>query len=216
MTETATILSGFGGQGLLFAGQVLAQAGLEARRDVSWLPSYGPEMRGGTASCTVIVGDHAIGSPIVDAADVVIALNPPSLARFERICDRTACSWSTGSLIEARPSRDDVEVVGVPCSDMAREAGDERVVSIVALGAALARRQIVGARWRVGRSRRVAAKAGSATVARNVQAFDAGYAWGEEPPDRPRAARGLRVTGYVSDSHVERTPAARSSRRDSR
>ena len=81
--QHATIFGGFGGQGLLFAGHVLAQAAVIEGRMVSWMPSYGPEMRGGTASCTVIIADHPIGSPIVDSADSVVALNPPSLAKFE-------------------------------------------------------------------------------------------------------------------------------------
>jgi 2-oxoglutarate ferredoxin oxidoreductase subunit gamma len=81
--ELSVIFGGFGGQGLLFAGNVLAQAAVLEDRRVSWIPSYGPEMRGGTASCTVIVADHPIGSPVVDVADVVLALNPPSLAKFE-------------------------------------------------------------------------------------------------------------------------------------
>ena len=81
--EHATIFGGFGGQGLLFAGHVLAQAAVIEGRDVSWMPSYGPEMRGGTASCTVIVADRPIGSPIVDTRRRVVALNPPSLAKFE-------------------------------------------------------------------------------------------------------------------------------------
>ena len=103
----ATIFSGFGGQGLLFAGHVLAQAAVLEGRHVSWMPSYGPEMRGGTASCTVIVGDRPIGSPIVDRADSVIALNPPSLARFEPIlAPGGLLVVNTRSLIEAEPSRD--------------------------------------------------------------------------------------------------------------
>ena len=79
--QHATIFGGFGGQGLLFAGHVLAQAAVIEGRMVSWMPSYGPEMRGGTASCTVIIADHPIGSPIVDSADSVVALNPPSLRK---------------------------------------------------------------------------------------------------------------------------------------
>jgi 2-oxoglutarate ferredoxin oxidoreductase subunit gamma len=174
--ESATILSGFGGQGLLFAGQVLAQAGLEARREVTWLPSYGPEMRGGAASCTVVVSDHAIGSPVVDAADVVIALNPPALARFEAVLRPGGLLVVNASLVEADPRRDDVEAVRVPCSAIAREAGDDRLVSIVALGAALARRPILSRRAARRALRLVAAKAGSEAVKRNLAAFDAGYA----------------------------------------
>jgi 2-oxoglutarate ferredoxin oxidoreductase subunit gamma len=174
--ESSTILSGFGGQGLLFAGQVLAQAGLEERQAVSWLPSYGPEMRGGTASCTVIVSDQPIGSPIVDAADVVIALNPPSLARFEPALRSGGLLVVNASLIDpAAPRRQDVEVVPVACSTIAREVGDERAVSVAAIGAAIARRPIVGLEAARAAVRAVAAKAGAAAVARDIAALDAGY-----------------------------------------
>jgi 2-oxoglutarate ferredoxin oxidoreductase subunit gamma len=141
--ETSIVLAGFGGQGLLFGGQVLAQAALLEGREVSWMPSYGPEMRGGTASCTVIVSDHPIGSPMVDGADVVVALNPPSLARFEELLVPDGLLVVNSTLIEAAPSRTDIEVASVPGSAIATAAGDERLVSVVALGAVIARRAIV-------------------------------------------------------------------------
>jgi 2-oxoglutarate ferredoxin oxidoreductase subunit gamma len=176
--ERATILGGFGGQGLLFAGQVLAQAGLDEDRRVSWLPSYGPEMRGGTASCTVIVSDHPIGSPIVDAAEVVIALNPPSLARFESIVAPGGLLVLNSSLIEAEPSRADIEVLSVPCSALAREVGDERVISIVALAAAMARRPIVSPASVRRAVVALARKGGPELVERNLRALEAGDAHG--------------------------------------
>lgn len=141
--QHAAILGGFGGQGLLLAGQVLAQAALAEGRTVSWLPSYGPEMRGGTASCMVIVADRPIGSPIVDAADSVVALNPPSLAKFEPLLVPGGLLILNASLIEAEPRRHDVEVLAVPCTALARAAGDARLVSVVALGGLIARRPIV-------------------------------------------------------------------------
>ena len=147
--ERSTILAGFGGQGLLFAGTVLARAGMADGREVLWIPAYGPEMRGGTASCTVIVADRPIGSPMVDAADAVIALNPPSMARFESLLAPGGLLVVNTSLIEAEPTRTDIEVVRVPCTAAAREAGDDRLVSIVALGALLARRPIVS--WEAAR-----------------------------------------------------------------
>ena len=141
--EHATIFGGFGGQGLLFAGQVLAQAAVIEGREVSWMPSYGPEMRGGTASCTVIVADRPIGSPIVDRADSVIALNPPSLAKFEPLLVPGGLLVVNASLIEAEPQRTDIEVAAIPCTALARAAGDERLVSVVALGGLVARAAIV-------------------------------------------------------------------------
>jgi 2-oxoglutarate ferredoxin oxidoreductase subunit gamma len=142
--QHATVVSGFGGQGLLFAGRVLAQAALIEGRTVSWMPSYGPEMRGGTASCTVIIADHPIGSPIVDSADSVIALNPPSMAKFEPLIVAGGLLITNSTLIEAEPRRTDIEIAGIPCTRLARAGGDDRLVSIVALGGLLARRPIVG------------------------------------------------------------------------
>ena len=141
--QHTTIFGGFGGQGLLFAGQVLAQAAVIDGLTTSWMPSYGPEMRGGTASCTVVVSDRPIGSPIVDAADSVIALNPPSMAKFESILVPGGLLVLNASLIEAESRRNDLEVVPIGCTALARTAGDDRLVSVVALGGLLARRPIV-------------------------------------------------------------------------
>ena len=141
--DRSTILAGFGGQGILFAGTVLARAAMTEGQEVLWIPSYGPEMRGGTASCTVIVGDTEIGSPVVDRADAVVALNPPSLAKFEALVAPGGLLVINESLIEAEPTRTDIEIVKVPCTQLARTAGDDRLVSVVALGALLARRPLV-------------------------------------------------------------------------
>ncbi len=141
--ELSTIIAGFGGQGILFAGRVLAHAALLEDREVLWIPSYGPEMRGGTASCTVIIADRLIGSPIVDRADHAIALNPPSLAKCAPIVARDGLLVVNTSLIEAEPARDDIELVSVPCTALAKQAGDDKLVSIVALGALVGRRPIV-------------------------------------------------------------------------
>jgi len=142
--QHATIFGGFGGQGLLFAGHVLAQAAVIEGRTVSWMPSYGPEMRGGTASCTVIIADRPIGSPIVDDADSVIALNPPSLAKFEPLLVPGGLLVVNATLIEADPRRTDIEIAAIPCSTLARASGDDRFVSVVALGGLIARRPVVG------------------------------------------------------------------------
>lgn len=138
-----TVFGGFGGQGILFAGKVLAQAAVIDGLTTSWMPSYGPEMRGGTASCTVIVSDRPIGSPIVDTADSVIALNPPSMAKFETLLVPGGLLVLNATLIEADPRRTDLEVVPIPCTALARTAGDDRLVSVVALGGLIARRPVV-------------------------------------------------------------------------
>ena len=143
MSGHATIIAGFGGQGLLFAGQVLAQAAMSEGLEVSWMPSYGPEMRGGTAYCTVIVSPTAIGSPVVDVADSVIALNPPSLAKFEHLVTAGGLIVVNTSLIEAESRRDDVEIAAIPCTALARASGHDRLASVVALGGLIARRPLV-------------------------------------------------------------------------
>ena len=141
--ERSVVIAGFGGQGILFAGHVLADAAVEEGLEVFWIPSYGPEMRGGTASCTVIVADRVIGSPIVDQADAAVVLNPPSMAKFEPIVVPGGLLVVNRSLIEAEPARTDIEVASVPCTALAKKAGDDRLVSVVALGALIARRPIV-------------------------------------------------------------------------
>jgi 2-oxoglutarate ferredoxin oxidoreductase subunit gamma len=141
--ERSTIFAGFGGQGILFAGTVLAKAAMAEGLEVLWIPSYGPEMRGGTASCTVIVAPETIGSPIVDKADAVVVLNPPSLAKFEPLVAPGGLLVMNTSLIEAQPRRTDIEIVSLPGTALARSAGDDRLVSVVALGALLARRPLV-------------------------------------------------------------------------
>lgn len=185
--EHATIFGGFGGQGLLFAGHVLAQAAVIEGRTVSWLPSYGPEMRGGTASCTVIVADHAIGSPIVDSTDSVVALNPPSLAKFETLLVPGGLLVLNASLIEADPRRTDVEIVAIPCSAIARAAGDDRLVSVAALGGLIARRAIVGADAVRQALSDLVGPGRPVLVVADVAAFNSGYeAAASRAPERDR------------------------------
>jgi 2-oxoglutarate ferredoxin oxidoreductase subunit gamma len=176
MSSHATIIAGFGGQGLLFAGQVLAEAANLEGLEVSWMPSYGPEMRGGTASCTVIVADGPIGSPIVDAPDCVIALNPPSMAKFEPTMVPGGLLVVNTTLIEAEPARADLEIVALPCTALARAAGNDRLASVVALGALVARRPIVS----VDVVRRALAELTEAKhpelLEADLAAFEAGFA----------------------------------------
>jgi 2-oxoglutarate ferredoxin oxidoreductase subunit gamma len=173
--QHATIFGGFGGQGLLFAGHVLAHAAVIEGRTVSWMPSYGPEMRGGTASCTVIVADREIGSPIVDSADSVIALNPPSLAKFEPLLAPGGLLIVNTTLIEAEPRRTDIEVAPIPCTALARANGDDRFVSIVALGGLLARTAIVRSESIRQALIDIVGEDRPALIEANVAAFRSGY-----------------------------------------
>jgi 2-oxoglutarate ferredoxin oxidoreductase subunit gamma len=130
------IIAGFGGQGALFAGQLLTYAGLEEDRHVAWLPSYGPEMRGGTARCTVTVSDELIGSPIADTPSAVIALNPPSLEMFEPRVLPGGLLIVNSSIAKQEVERDDITTIRIPATDLAREEmGNERMANMILLGA---------------------------------------------------------------------------------
>ncbi|NLJ33663.1 MAG: 2-oxoacid:ferredoxin oxidoreductase subunit gamma [Firmicutes bacterium] len=129
------IVAGFGGQGVLLLGQVLAYAGMVEGKEVSWLPSYGPEMRGGTANCTVVLSDTEIGSPVVSQPSCVIALNLPSMEKFEPMLKPGGRLIINTSLIDKKAERADIEVVEVPATEIANELGSGRVANMVALGA---------------------------------------------------------------------------------
>lgn len=173
--EFTVIISGFGGQGLLFAGTVLARAAMAEGLEVLWIPSYGPEMRGGSAACTVIVGDHPIGSPVVDRADAVIALSGPSVAHYGRVVVLGGLLVVDGTLIEPPPT-EGVEVVAPPCTSIARAAGDDRLVSIVALGALVSRRAVVDAQAVRVALEAVAGAKHPEVLRADLEAFEAGIA----------------------------------------
>ena len=136
------MISGFGGQGLLLCGRVLAHAAMVEGREVLWIPSYGPEIRGGAATCTVIVSDEAIGSPIVDRLDVLVALTTPSVEKHGRLLQEGSLLVVDSSLVSVGP-RAGIELVDIPCTQVAVAAGSDKLVSIVALGAVVARRPVV-------------------------------------------------------------------------
>jgi 2-oxoglutarate ferredoxin oxidoreductase subunit gamma len=133
--ETGLIVAGFGGQGVLLIGQLIAYSGMLGGKEVSWMPSYGPEMRGGSANCTVVLSDEPVGSPKVDEPDVVIAMNKPSLLLFEKIVKSGGALLYNSSLIDIAPSRADIRAVAVPCGEIAEKAGDLRASNMVMLGA---------------------------------------------------------------------------------
>lgn len=135
--EERVIVAGFGGQGVMSMGQLLTYSGMIENKNVSWLPSYGPEMRGGTANCNVIVSDGLIGSPIVTEATTAIAMNRPSLDKFEKDVVSGGKLLINSSLIDKKAARDDVEVYYVPCNDIALELGNTKVANMVMLGAYL-------------------------------------------------------------------------------
>lgn len=134
MSTKQLLFSGFGGQGILFAGKFIAYKGLMDEKQVSWLPSYGPEMRGGTASCSVIVSDEPVGSPIVSSPDVLIAMNLPSLDKYENTVAKGGMILMDSSLIERKVTRDDVKVFAVPATQMASDNGMPTLANMILVG----------------------------------------------------------------------------------
>ncbi len=129
------IISGFGGQGVLFAGQLLAFAGLEEGRHVTWIPSYGPEMRGGTAHCTVIISDEEIGSPLVRHPSAALVLNPPSMDKYGPLVKPNGVLVVDSTLITARSGREDILEIDLPAKDIAAELGFPQIANMVMVGA---------------------------------------------------------------------------------
>lgn len=172
--ERSLIIAGFGGQGILFAGQVLAEAAMAEGLHTLWIPTYGPEMRGGTAACTVLVSDTEIGSPIVDRADAVIALNPPSLAKYGPLVVRGGVLVINDSLTEALSGRDDVVELRIAATARALAAGDERLVSVIALGALLSRLEMVGLPAVRTALERLVGRKHPEVLAKDLEAFDDG------------------------------------------
>ncbi len=136
--QSEILVSGFGGQGALFAGQLLAYAALDAGLHVTWIPSYGPEMRGGTAHCTVILADQEIGSPLVRRPGCVIALNLPSFQKYEPLVRSGGWLVYNSSLVPAQPGRSDIHYCEVPANDIGEQLGAARQANVALLGALLA------------------------------------------------------------------------------
>ncbi len=134
MRHEETVFSGFGGQGVLFAGQLLSYAGLAEGLYVTWFPSYGPEMRGGTANCTVILSEEEIGAPVVRHPTAAIVFNGPSFTKYEPLVKPGGLLLVNSSLITARSAREDVRAVFVPATDVATELGNVRMANMVLLG----------------------------------------------------------------------------------
>lgn len=133
--ELEAIFAGFGGQGVMLIGQLVAYSGMHAGLNVSWFPSYGPEMRGGTANCSTVLSDGVVGSPIVSQPDALVAMNRPSLEKFQKAVKPGGVIVYNASLINIKPDRSDVRVIAVPANDIAAELGSDKIANMVALGA---------------------------------------------------------------------------------
>ncbi len=132
------IISGFGGQGTLFAGQLLAYAAMDSGRHVTWIPSYGPEMRGGKARCTVVVSDDEIGAPVIRRPSAAIVMNLPSMEAFEPLVKPGGVLVVNASLVPLESRRTDIRVIRIPASDLATELGSIRLANVICLGALVA------------------------------------------------------------------------------
>ena len=128
------LIAGFGGQGVLFAGKFLAYKGMVEDKNISWLPSYGPEMRGGTANCSVVLSDIPVGSPIITTPDVLVAMNLPSLQKFVDTVVPGGKIFVDSTLIDAKVERTDVEVFYVPATQMAKDAGFSTLANMILMG----------------------------------------------------------------------------------
>lgn len=131
------VIAGFGGQGVMALGQLLTYSGMIEDKRVSWLPSYGPEMRGGTANCNVIISSDAVGSPVVVEATSAIVMNRPSLDKFENTMVVGGKLFINSSLIDRKTSRTDIEAFYIPANEIANDLGNPRVANMVMLGAFL-------------------------------------------------------------------------------
>lgn len=175
--EKSFVFAGFGGQGVMLAGKLLAQAGVNYGLEVTWLPSYGPEMRGGTANCTVLLSDEPIGSPVVDHPTALVAMNLPSLDRFEKTVAAAGVIVVNSSLINRSIERNDVQVLSVPANDIAVSLGNPKVANVVTLGAVVKVTEIIPFELIKDAIVRMLGENiyGSELISVNEQALSAGY-----------------------------------------
>lgn len=137
------IIAGFGGQGILFAGRLIAQAAMLEGKHVTWFPSYGAEIRGGTANCTVIISDEMIGSPVTRRPDSLMIMNQASMKRFEPYLEPNGLLVMNTSLIKSSPVRSDIEIVKIKATDIAKELGSGQIANMIMLGALISRKRII-------------------------------------------------------------------------
>ncbi|MCD6105149.1 MAG: 2-oxoacid:acceptor oxidoreductase family protein [Thermosipho sp. (in: Bacteria)] len=138
------IFAGFGGQGVMLMGQILAYAGMIEGKNVTWMPSYGPEMRGGTANCTVVVSDEPVASPVVDKAETVVAMNIPSMIKFQNFLVENGYFFLNRSVIDREPDKkEDIKIYKIECNEIADKLGNLKVANMVMLGAVIGATKIV-------------------------------------------------------------------------
>ena len=174
--KTANILlAGFGGRGILFAGKFVAYSGLYEDKEISWLPSYGPEMRGGTSNCSVIISDTPIGSPIVNNPDILLAMNMPSLDKFENAVNPGGKIFVDSTLVERKVNRTDVDVYYVPATKMAADAGMPTLANMILVGKIIKETGIVSFDNMDGVLKKVVSAKKQDLLDLNKKALDLGY-----------------------------------------
>ncbi len=175
MASTKILIAGFGGQGILFSGKAIAYTGLKAEKEVSWLPSYGPEMRGGTANCSVIISDEPVGSPIVEKPDVLVAMNLPSLEKYYNETVKNGYVVFDSSLISKQDTRDDVITVGIPATKLASDNGLNGLANMIILGKVIKETNIFTLEQiKTSLSQMVPAKKAE-LLEKNIKAIELGY-----------------------------------------
>ena len=175
------IFAGFGGQGMLLTGKFMAVACMETGKHVSWLPSYGPEMRGGTANCSVVVSDKPVASPLIAQADTILAMNKPSLLKFEGDVKPGGLLLINSSIIDIKTSRTDVDAVYVPCNEIAESVGNLKGPNVVFLGAYVAKKPEVISKEAIIEAMRVELGEKKARfLDGNIKALEAGMAYVHE------------------------------------
>lgn len=169
------IISGFGGQGIVSSGIILAHGGLIEDKHVTFFPSYGAEMRGGTANCSVVVSSEPVASPIVANPDIVIIMNEPSLARFEPLLKPGGMLFYNKTLIKSQPKRKDVTVISVEANAIAEELGQSRIANMVMLGAMVKKTEVLGLDTLKKAQRKRFTKANDKQLSLNDKALKCGY-----------------------------------------
>ena len=172
---TQILIAGFGGQGVLFAGKLLAYKGMYDGKELSWLPSYGPEMRGGTANCSVIISDTPVGSPIVDSPDVLMVMNLPSLDKYEKAVVEGGKIFVDSSFIERKVVRNDVDAYYIPATKMAAEAGVPTLANMILLGKMLKETQVLDFEGLDGVFKKIVSAKRADLIEANLKALELGY-----------------------------------------
>ena len=175
MAYTHILIAGFGGQGILFAGKFLAYKGLLEGKQISWLPSYGPEMRGGTANCSVIISDTPVGSPIVSNPDILVVMNLPSLDKYENAAVPGSKIFVDSALIDRKVQREDVDVFYIPATKLASDAGIPTLANMIMMGKMIRQTSVVSFDDIKSALEKVVSAKHADMLSYNLKALETGY-----------------------------------------